>query len=410
MIPMMAQKSDSSPYSALGIGSEVQSKTVRENSMGGTGTASISSSFSFSNPASYGDLELSRYTLSGENKALWLQDQNASGNTSNAYFSYLAVGIPLGKRGGFAFGTQHNSTIGYSINQIEYDIDGSIAREVNYEGDGGTNRVFLGFGFEVAEGLNLGLEGKYIFGKGTSFQTDTKAGAELSTRYKSTASGNGFGYKLGATYKRQLGTVLMRLGTSVELQTDLDISGDEYIYSIGTNIVARDTILDRRLNGFHTTPFKTNIGVSFGDARKWELAADLSFRDAISHNGDLIVDNGRLSYNEYYRASIGGAFTPRYNSLTRYWKRIEYRAGMYFEQTGLQVKPSGSTQDFTGINKFGISFGMGLPVGKRSSKLETSFEYAEQGTTTNGLTQERIFMLRFALEFSDKWFKKREIN
>ena len=197
-VQSFAQKADSSPYSALGIGNEVHSKTVEEMSMGGVGTAGISGQLSFSNPASYASLKITRYTLSAENSAYWFKDENGSDKSSNAYLSYLGFGIPLGDKAGFAFGLQMNSTIGYTITENTYDENDELVQAGLYEGNGGTNRVFFGFGYEVIKNLSLGIEGKYIFGKTEKSVISQTRDIHLATKYKIDGLVNGFGLKAGA--------------------------------------------------------------------------------------------------------------------------------------------------------------------------------------------------------------------
>ena len=73
------------------------------------------------------------------------------------------------------------------------------------------------------------------------------------------------------------------------------------------------------------------------------------------------------------------------------------------------VNGSDTGSEFTSINDYGISFGLGLPIG-RYSKIDTSFEYGQLGSTDNGLTKESYFNFRLALAFGDKWFTRRQIN
>ena len=184
-VQSFAQKTDSSPYSSLGIGDPVEAKTVEEMSMGGVGTAgSPTYQLSFSNPASYASQMITTYTMALENRAVWFEDDNASDNSSNGYLSYLAMGIPMGEKGGFAFGLQLNSTLGYTIVDNVYDADGELYKAAIYEGDGGTNRVFFGAGYEVLKGLSIGLEGDYIFGKTENTLIEQIRDVALGTKYK----------------------------------------------------------------------------------------------------------------------------------------------------------------------------------------------------------------------------------
>jgi hypothetical protein len=62
------------------------------------------------------------------------------------------------------------------------------------------------------------------------------------------------------------------------------------------------------------------------------------------------------------------------------------------------------------ITEFGISFGMGLPIGSRSgfSNANIGLEYGQRGTTNNGLIQESFFSLSIGLSLNDKWFTPRK--
>lgn len=408
-----AQKNNSSPYSSLGIGMEVHSKTVEEMSMGGVGTAGLYNQLSFSNPASYANLRVTRYTLSGVNSAYWFKDETASDNSSNAYLSYLAFGIPLGDKAGFAFGIQLNSTIGYKIVENTYDQNDELIQAGIYEGDGGTNRVFFGLGYEIFKGFNLGLEGKYIFGKTEKTVITQSKDIELATKYKVKGSVSGISLVAGATYKREVTPgVYASIGASIEFENKLNTKLDEYLYSVSISSIEspRDTILDEKIEGLYKTPLKTNIGFSIGDPLKWSASIDYSLRDATEVSSSLAGYDPKLQYEGANKLSIGGFFIPRYNSISNYWERVSYRAGVRFENTGIMVNGSDTGNEFTSVKDFGISFGLGLPIGKRYSNIDTSFEYGQLGTTKNGLTKETYFNFRLALAFGDKWFTRRQIN
>ncbi|MDC9721682.1 MAG: hypothetical protein PSN34_02760 [Urechidicola sp.] len=411
-VQSFAQKADSSPYSALGIGTEIESKTVEEMSMGGIGTAGLNGQLSFSNPASYASFTLIRYTVAAENRAIWFNDDNGSDNSSNAYLSYLGMGIPLGDKAGFAFGLQQNSTIGYTISENTYDENDELIQAGLYEGDGGSNRVFFGLGYEVIKNLSLGIEGKYIFGKTEKSVISQTRDIHLATKYKIEGGANGFGLKAGVIYKKEIKpSLFVNLGTSIEFENDLETDADEYLYSVSLSGAEspRDTILDVRSKGIYRTPLKTNLGVSIGNPLKWSVAVDYSFRDPIEINGNLVGHNPKLQYDNASKFAIGGYYVPRYNSISSYWQRVSYRAGVRLENTGIMVNGSDTGSEFTSINDYGISFGLGLPIG-RFSKIDTSFEYGQLGTTSNGLTKESYFNFRVALAFGDKWFNRRQIN
>jgi hypothetical protein len=62
------------------------------------------------------------------------------------------------------------------------------------------------------------------------------------------------------------------------------------------------------------------------------------------------------------------------------------------------------------INEFGISFGVGLPMGRKFSNINIGFEYGSKGTTNSNLVKENFFNINLSLSFNDKWFQKRKID
>ena len=147
-----------------------------------------------------------------------------------------------------------------------------------------------------------------------------------------------------------------------------------------------------------------------GKANKWSAGVDYSFREAIEVTGLLESYNSKLAYQKASNISVGGFYIPRYNSISSYWDRIVYRWGFNAEQTGLMVDGTGDGVEYTAIDKFGISFGVGLPVGAQLSRLNLGFELGKRGTKDNGLVEEKFFNFRLGLTFGNKWFTTRKIN
>ena len=80
------------------------------------------------------------------------------------------------------------------------------------------------------------------------------------------------------------------------------------------------------------------------------------------------------------------------------------------QQTGMMVDGAGNGTEFSPIDQFGMSFGVGLPVGTQFSRLNLGFEFGQKGTTDNGLVRERFFNFRLGLTLGNKWFKPKAIN
>jgi len=408
-----AQKNNTSAYSFFGIGDKNSSSTVEQLSMGGIGT-SLSDVYhlNLSNPAAYASLRFTVYSLGLENKNTWAKDSNDKQSAAATYLSYLAMGIPLGQKGGLAFGLLPNTTVGYSLLSNQYDTNGEIIEASAYSGDGGTNKVFLGFGYNLFKGFDIGLQGSYVFGKIENSIINQQKDVALATKYETISNVDGFSLNAGFQYKTKLSEKInLNVGANFDFENEIEADGNEYLYSVslGSFESPRDTILNQESKGFLKEPLKTTLGVGLGSDNKWFVGADYSFQEALNVQGGVFNNYSKIKYDAYSKIALGGFYTPKYNSITSYWERVTYRAGVKFEKTGLMVDASGNGNDFTAIDDFGISFGVGLPVGQQLSNLNLGFEFGKRGKSTNGLVQENYINFRLSLSLNDKWFKKLEI-
>ena len=111
-----------------------------------------------------------------------------------------------------------------------------------------------------------------------------------------------------------------------------------------------------------------------------------------------IVSIANSNFENASNISIGGFYIPDNNSFGSYWKRVTYRAGFYAENTGIVINDEA-------INEFGISFGLGLPVGNVFSNANLGFELGRRGTTNQNLIQENFLSLKVSLSLNDRWFQ-----
>ena len=115
----------------------------------------------------------------------------------------------------------------------------------------------------------------------------------------------------------------------------------------------------------------------------------------------LSIDNA--TYEDASTIAVGGFYIPKFDSFNRYWKRIVYRTGIRFEDTGLRI----NNED---IKEFGISFGVGLPVGRIFSNANVGFEIGTRGVNTANLVKENFVKFQMSLSLNDRWFEKRKFN
>lgn len=405
-----AQKSSASPYSFFGMGDENITKTVEEISMGEVGVASYSNNQLFlSNPASLSMLRLTTYDLGVTVRDIKVEDGINSEKSSATSLSYIILGVPIGDKAGFTFGLQPNTNIGYSLLQ-EFKDTANIVTESNlFFGNGGTNRLFLGYGKKIYKFASIGIEGSFVFGSISNNILNRRNNVQFASQHEVNSNVSGFNLKIGFQYHKPIKSkkgVQLHLGATVRLSSNFKNRGNELLFSLINNpvgvIIARDTISNKSFNGTIKNPFKSTLGVGVGKSYNWNLSLEYGYQGGFSFRGGGLGNNNNVTYKKANRISLGGYYLPNVNSVTSYWDRVIYRGGIKYKQTGLIVNNEN-------INEFGISFGVGMPLGKELSTFNLGFEIGKRGTTTNGLVKEKFFNFRIGFTLNDKWFRKRKI-
>ena len=417
-----AQQGSSSPYSFYGIGSLKFKGTVENQSMGGISVFNDSIHINLRNPAGYAGQNLKsfnnegrpvKYSVGGSQSQISLKGDSASESSSTSSLDYLAIAIPLGKFGA-GFGLLPYTSVGYKLQSFNPEE----TLQYKYRGEGGINKVFLGFGYQLSNNLKIGVDASYNFGNITN--TNIAFGyneqgefLQYHTREINRSDLGGLSYNLGVIYTKLLKSNLQftASGTyapSINLKSTNQRNFSTVVVNLDTDQeVALNTIdVDLSEIGLETTdlkiPSKTSFGFGFGAPRKWFAGVDYTFLKASQFsNRLLIVDNS--TYEDASSISFGGFYIPEFDSFNKYWKRIVYRTGIRFENTGLKVNEQV-------IKEFGISFGVGLPVGRIFSNANLAVEFGKRGTTSANLVRENFVNFQMSLSLNDRWFEKLKFN
>ncbi len=403
-----SQATNSSPYSLFGIGDQAHLKTVEEIAMGQMGGALNSEyQLSFTNPASVGSLNYTTYVFSGGNKTNFVNDGENKGTSSAAALSYISLGIPIRGNQGLLMGIQLNTAVGYTLIDQRFDEDGEILQLDRYYGNGGTNRVFLGYGYKFPFDLSIGAEIDYVFGGIDNNVLNRRSNVQLATQQITDSNIKGTSVKLGVHYGPKINEDLrVKFGLATDLQSTLKERGDVQLFSILNSDnslgVPIDTLTSYDYTATIVAPLKTAISAGIGEDNKWFVGAEYTFQNALEFSGGIYDEIDFYRYDKFSNISVGGFFTPNMNSISSYFKRVTYRAGFNYQKTGLVVSE-------TDINEYGISFGVSLPIGLKLSNVNLGFELGKRGTTDNNLVEEQFFNFRLSLSLNDKWFRKQKI-
>jgi len=420
-VQIRAQEGTASPYSFYGIGSLKFKGTVENRSMGGLSIYTDSIHVNLKNPAAYAGPNLSlwnnenrpvKFSVSASHSSSNLKADSGEAEVSTTTFDYLALSLPIGDFG-VGFGLVPYTSVGYKLEDFNDD-----ALQNRYSGDGGVNRAFLGLGYRITDKLSAGIDLNYNFGNiqnsAIEFVYDDEGRlVQYQTRENNRSDLSGVNFNLGLTYKSMINEKL-------ELQAGLTYSPKSNIASknqraFSTITINASTGQEFVVTGFDadlaslgldetdlTLPSRFSIGGGLGQPRKWFAGLEYT-RQNTSEFSNPIVSINNTNFVDASTVALGGFYIPDYNSFSSYWKRVTYRAGLHYENTGLEINDQA-------INEFGMSFGVGLPVGGVFSNANLGVELGRKGTTDQNLIQENFFNFQISLSLNDRWFEKRKYN
>ncbi|MEY8781938.1 hypothetical protein AB9K32_16005 [Allomuricauda sp. XS_ASV26] len=405
---LFAQNGTISPYSYFGIGDHRNNGTVDNQMMGGVSMYGDSIHINLSNPAAYSKLKLTTYTAGISHREYRLKDFNEEQNLSVTNLDYLSIGFPIADKLGVGFGIMPYSSVGYSLNSVMDNAQGAEVTNI-YEGDGGINRLYASVGFEPIKNLSLGVTVNYNFGNLEYQRIQSVEDVQFGTLDNRESKINGYDFKYALNYNPTIkDKYTLYTSVLVNIQGNLVSKNTQTLGSFslsnGNNVEVVDVDLDASnlRNTELKIPTRTTLGLGFGENKKWFLGAEYSFQQMSDfENRFLGLEN--VTYSDANTYAFGGYWVPDYRALSGYFKRVTYRAGLRYDVSGLVVNEKE-------INNFGITFGLGLPLGSSFSNLNLGFELGRRGTTDANLIEESYFKVNVGLSLNDRWFQQRKIN
>ncbi|WP_447635877.1 hypothetical protein [Flavobacterium microcysteis] len=394
----VAQEGSASPYSFYGIGDARFKGTTENRSMGGLSILPDSIHMNLQNPATFSSLKLTSFTVGGSFNVSNLKTRETTAKAQRTTIDYLAVAFPAGKLG-VGFGLMPYTSVGYKINSIS-DVEGQPSR--SYSGKGGMNKVFFGAGYQITPKLSLGADFSYNFG---SIETKSLLSQDVQygTREMNVSDLSGVSFNTGLVFGTKIKKYDFVASMTYSPQANLKSENERKIATLIGSSQSEIVVEEKEIEVADSNlklPSKLAFGAGFGKKTHWFVGAEVTFQES-SKFGNRYNDITNVSYENATRYSVGGYFVPNFDSYTSYWKRVTYRAGLKYENTGLVVSD-------TPIKDYGMTLGLGLPVGGTISNLNVGFEYGRRGTTHLGLVKETYANIFLSLSLNDRWFVKRK--
>ncbi len=401
-----AQSGSVSPYSSAGLGERNFNGTQATRHMGGLDVFTDSIHANLNNPASYGFLKVTTYSLGIHYRNTKLASLTESANADDASLDYLAVSIPAGKFG-FGFGILPYSSVGYRIETLDSATEGQNVLN-RYEGEGGINQAFLSVGLPLTSFFSIGVSAQYNFGNLFYRTGQFIEGVDTGTLLTNQSSISGLNYQYSAQVNIPIKRKYLLQGMYVyQPEAFLNSQNDRIFY---TQSLSNDTVvdfeeIDLNTQGLRETELETSqttkIGLGFGENKKWFLGIQHNLTKSAKFTNNFF-SRSTISYRDAKQWTVGGFYIPDYASFTSFWERVVYRFGFRTEQMSLIINN-------LPITETGISFGIGLPLGSLSN-ANIGFEFIQRGAKQSGLIQETLIAMRIGLSLNDICFIKRKYN
>lgn len=411
---LMGQGKASSPYSIFGIGDLKPAGSVLFPEYGGASAGLLQKNIiNFANPAAYRAIDSMRFLIDfGLSDKLTMLDNDVESHYSNDLkFTYYAVGMRILPWWQTSLGMLPSTNRNYRI--ANKSVISDVVNEIYYVGSGAMNEIYWGNSFVLFPNFSVGVNVKYYFGE--LRETKTILFPEELFSYN-TQEGysrriQGFGFNTGVMYTIDLpAEKSLSIGATFAPMQRINFKED---YVFGTtpdsNLenVDDNTIVDTTLSysdqeSFFNMPTTFGFGLSYTDAKS--QFASLSVDYAMWEDTDNpSIKNTLTEFNNSLRIAAGYEFTPKWNSVTSYFKRATYRFGAFFENQYVEVngKP---------INEFAVSLGVGLPIRRVDGMFNVGLELGQRGSLQADLIKENYIKLNLKLNFREIWFFERKYD
>lgn len=407
-LALFAQEGTSSPYSFYGIGDMKFKGTVENRSMGGISVFPDSIHLNLQNPAHFASLKLTSFAIGATYANSKSKTETEESKARRTSLDYLAFAIPVGKLG-VGFGLIPYSTVGYKIGKTTYvtntNNDTIRAEVTRTNGIGGVNKVFFGAGYQLTKKINLGADIQYNFGTIKTESLQYRTDLQYGSRENNLSNIRGVNFDIGISYQTRVKkryTLFSALYYTPDATLKLGNSRFIEVIEISNSI---RTVESQSIPVEDTTiklPSKLSFGSGFGEVKKWLVGAEITFlKNSVLSN--RFVDIQGATFENSIRYSIGGFYIPNYNSYSNYLKKIVYRGGLRYENTGLVIQTKS-------ITDFAANIGLGLPLSGTFTNVNIGLEIGKRGTKYYNLVEENYVNLSVGLSLSDKWFVKRKFN
>ena len=389
-----------SPYTLYGIGQLSQPGFSNTRGMGDAGIGMRSRyMINHLNPAALTAQDTATFIVDFgiESNNIYAATKDRKTSFNGFGFDHLSIAFPISKRIVTAITIQPMTQVGYRVayDETNPEVLAQVGN-VSYEffGKGGINIGQIGVGVKVYKGLSVGANFNVYFG---SIDRDynkifpASNPLYLSSYTTSRVMVSNVGFSTGLSYAHQIDDDKF-INFGATYQPKLNISASATELSTGSSVIDTNSYNHSRID--FGIPAKMGVGVSFGKKYAFTFSGDYEFTqwDKVS-----AIDK----YSEYVNTNAfraGVEYIPNIRDFRNYFNRITYRLGVRYSD--LYFKVNGQK-----TNDMAVTAGLGIPI-RGLSYVNTSFEFGQRGTISDGGIRERYFTFTVGISLFDNWFLK----
>jgi len=412
------QNITNSPYTIFGVGEIDRNGFNNSKAMGGLATGlRKSNQINYMNPAAMSAQDTMSFILDIGINGIFkdLKSSTESSEFNDFAFNHLAISFPVTRWWFAGIGVTPYSKIGYDIQQVgDFAPNDTVQMHYDYYGNGGINQLFISNSFKIFDNLSVGFNLNYLFGSLEQYNmvfsdisifstviadevAIKKVTFDFGAQYYNTIQDKYF-YNVGVTYSNSA-SFNSEKKHSV-LNTTYNWSEMTIVDYLKSNSRIVDTItssIDSKYNV--EIPDRYSFGFTTGIENKLIVGFDYSYQDW--SKVETINSNDTYDVDQYY--NFGIEYIPNKYSLRNYFKRINYRAGAYLNNSYLKINGEQ-------ISNYGITFGLGFPLANQRTSINLSCSMGKKGTTDSGLIEENYTAFGINLTLYDFWFIKRKFQ
>ncbi|MEX0772625.1 MAG: hypothetical protein WD038_05620 [Balneolales bacterium] len=298
------------------------------------------------------------------------------------------------------FQTERNFTSPASLSNSGEDVDYTVVNT----GTGGLNRLELGFGIQLTEGLSFGYAPSLVFGvleNKTDYMFDEAGYSNVN--FNEINSNYGFGNRFGLYLSRRglignndRASLGMTFNLPVNLNSESSVETDRGSTSI--DLIPANEFGEQDIR----MPMEGAVGFAYEFNPQWSISTDVLYQnwsDYRGRNEELFKDRLKAGFGAQFnaarRSTPGGLLT-----------KFNYRAGVSYDTGSLEINE-------TQIETFMLTAGLNIPTRRTArsvSSIDINFDFGLRGTEASELVAEKIYGLRVSFNLSETMFRQRRLN